>query len=304
MERETFKEYVNKLCYCYNVTDYKRISTALENLATRNNILNWWQWWDARKFHIVPTFREFNTSSLNLVETGHSMLKVKGKMWLNVATWRDVFFHIVQTNKYTAFIENTGKGPTLLQGRRKEKRIKRDFIFSCKEKLADDFDLECELEYDGLQDNFFVPNRKAKHQAPKTFIDSNSQQKQINNKKVKKRKMETSDEESSEDDKEVNMGIERVPQEKEQQHMVSNPLVLTPITGRVCICTGCKVLFTDREWKQPYDLVFRMQMRRQYQKDGKKKTALKKSNVFFHMRDLGCVAKYKNSHMLNMTTYT
>ena len=101
--------------------------------------------------------------------------------------------------------------------------------------------------------------------------------------------MESSDEESSEDDPEVDVGIERVPQEKEQQHMVSNPLVLIPITGRVCICTGCKVLFTDREHKQPCDLVFRMQMRRQYQKDGKKKTALKKSNVFFHMRDLGCV---------------
>ena len=107
--------------------------------------------------------------------------------------------------------------------------------------------------------------------------------------KEKKRKMETNDEESSEDNPEVNMGIERVPQEKEQQHMMSNLLVLTPITGRVHICTGCKVLFTDREWKQPYDLVFRMQMRRQYQKDGKKKTALKKSNGSFHMKDLGCV---------------
>ena len=58
-------------------TDYKRISTALENLTTRNNILNWWQWWGARKFHIVPTFRGFNISGLNLAETGHSMLKVK-----------------------------------------------------------------------------------------------------------------------------------------------------------------------------------------------------------------------------------
>ena len=165
------------------------------------------------------------------------MLKVKGKMWLSVATWRDVCFHIVQANKYTAFIENTGKvagkGPTLLQGRMKEKRIERDFISSCKEKLADDFDLECELEYDGSQDDFFVPNRKAKHQAPKTFSDSNPQQKQVNKNKGKKRKMETSDEESSEDDPEVNMGIERVPQEKEQQHMMSNPLVLTLITGRV-----------------------------------------------------------------------
>ena len=112
------------------------------------HILNWWQWWDARKFHIVPAFRGFNISGLNLVETGHSMSKVKGKMWLSVATWRDICFHIVQANKYTAFIENTGKGPTLLQGRKKEKRIKRDFISSCNEKLADDFGLECELEYD------------------------------------------------------------------------------------------------------------------------------------------------------------
>ena len=45
---------------------------------------------------------------------------------------------------------------------------------------------------------------------------------------------------SSEDDPEVDMSIERVPQEKEQQHMMSNPLVLTLITGRVGICTELK----------------------------------------------------------------
>ena len=58
------------------------------------------------------------------------MLKVKGKMWLSVATWRDVCFHIVQDNKYTAFHENTakvgGKGPPYLQGgknRRDRERV-------------------------------------------------------------------------------------------------------------------------------------------------------------------------------------
>ena len=85
----------------------------------------------------------------------------------------DVCFHIVQANKYTAFVENTGKGPTLIEGRRKEKQIERDFISSCKEKLEDDFDLEGELEYDGTQEDFFVPNRKAKHHVPKTFSDTN-----------------------------------------------------------------------------------------------------------------------------------
>ena len=109
-----------------------------------------------------------------------------------------------------------GKGPTLLQGRRKEKRIERDFISSYKEKLAEDFDLECELEYDGSQDDFFVPNRKKNHQVPKIFSNSNPQQEQVNKNKGKKRKRESSNEESSGDETEINVGIERVPQEKEQ----------------------------------------------------------------------------------------
>ena len=88
-----------------------------------------------------------------------------------------------------------------------------------------------------------------------------------------KQKRESSDEDSSEEDPEINMGIERVPYKKEQQHMRSNPLLLTPISGRVQICTGCKVLFTDKERKQPHDMVFRIQMRRQYTKDGKKKNS-------------------------------
>ena len=34
-------------------------------------------------------------------------------------------------------------------------------------------------------------------------------------------------------------------------------------------------------------------MNRQYLKDGQIKTSLKKGNVFFHMRDLGCVRQIK-----------
>ena len=39
MKRETFKEYVSQICYCYTIADYKRISSVLETLATRNNIV-------------------------------------------------------------------------------------------------------------------------------------------------------------------------------------------------------------------------------------------------------------------------
>ena len=75
--------------------------------------------------------------------------------------------------------------------------------------------------------------------------------------------------------------------------MKSNPLVLTPISERVCICTGCKVLFTDKEHKQPHDLGFRIQMRRQYQKDGQKKTALKKKQCVLPYEGFGLCAPNK-----------
>ena len=45
-------------------------------------------------------------------------------MWLSVAIWRDICFHIVQANKYTAFIENTGKGPHFFKEERKRKGLK------------------------------------------------------------------------------------------------------------------------------------------------------------------------------------
>ena len=83
--------------------------------------------------------------------------------------------------------------------------------------MVEDFDLERELEYDGSQDDFFVPNRKAKHRVPKTSSDSNPQQKQVDKNKGKMRKGKTSNKESSGDETEINIGIERVPQEKEQQ---------------------------------------------------------------------------------------
>ena len=61
------------------------------------------------------------------------------------------------------------------------------------------------------------------HRVPKTFSDSNPQQKEVKKNKGKKRKKETSDEESSEDEIQINMGTERVLQENEKQHLTSNP---------------------------------------------------------------------------------
>ena len=74
-EQETFKSLCEKLCYTYTKHDYTKVSNALENLCERNDIGNWWSWWDVRHFHIVPAFLGFNISGLNLAETGHSQSK-------------------------------------------------------------------------------------------------------------------------------------------------------------------------------------------------------------------------------------
>ena len=110
------------------------------------------------------------------------MLKVNGKMWLSVATWRDACFHIVQDNKYTAFLETLpkleGKGsPYLKEG--KHNRIEKELISSCKEKLEDEIYLKCELDSKGSHNDFFVP---------KTFSDSNPQQKKLRRVKGKREK--------------------------------------------------------------------------------------------------------------------
>ena len=67
------------------------------------------------------------------------------------------------------------------------------------------------MDYEGSQDDLFIPNRKAKHRVPKTFSDSNPQQKEVKKNKGKKSKNETSDEESSEDEIQVNMGNRKSP---------------------------------------------------------------------------------------------
>ena len=80
-----------------------------------------------------------------------------------------------------------GKGPSYLKGG-KNNRIEKEFISLCKEKLKDDIDLQCELDYERSQDDFFVPNRKAKHRVPKTISNSNPQQKEVKNKRKREKR--------------------------------------------------------------------------------------------------------------------
>ena len=87
--------------------------------------MTWWNWWKARHFHIVPAFRGFCVSGLNVAESGQSAMKTRGKMWLFVAAWRDTCTMIIQDRDYISFCTNkakvTGKGLNLMQQRERER---------------------------------------------------------------------------------------------------------------------------------------------------------------------------------------
>ena len=73
-------------------------------------------WWDDRKLHIIPAFRGFNLSGLNLAESGQSGMKQKTrkKMQLIDAAYKDCSQMLCQDETYRAYIGNIlkeiGKG--------------------------------------------------------------------------------------------------------------------------------------------------------------------------------------------------
>ena len=58
LERESFKNLVNAICYSNTVNDYNNVSNALDKICECNKITNWFKWWKEHKYHIVPAYRE------------------------------------------------------------------------------------------------------------------------------------------------------------------------------------------------------------------------------------------------------
>ena len=100
---------INKLCQTSTANQYEKVSTCLQNICDCNNLSNWWNWWHARRYHIVPAYWGFNLPGLNLAEGGNSMIKTRKPMSLAVAAWRDMIMMIMQDHDYEAFINQSAK---------------------------------------------------------------------------------------------------------------------------------------------------------------------------------------------------
>ena len=116
---ETFRTMANEICFASTVSQYNRISVTMKHICKRNNLANWWNWWDTRRYHTIPAFQGFNLPGLNLAEAGNAMIKCRKPMSLAVAAWHDMIMMIMQDRDYHALLNQsakaTGKGMNLKQ---------------------------------------------------------------------------------------------------------------------------------------------------------------------------------------------
>ena len=65
------------LCYTWTAHQFEKVSSALEAICKWSNLSEWWSWWHARHYHIVPAFQGFNLPGVNLAISGNSFIKCR-----------------------------------------------------------------------------------------------------------------------------------------------------------------------------------------------------------------------------------
>ena len=108
-DKTSLMHYIRMICKAQTFAEYKLYSHGLENICRKNKRLCWYNWWKARRYHLVPALRGFGWTGSNWAEIGHSMMKRHTKVWLSVAAVEDIADFIVQENNYLSFVLNTGK---------------------------------------------------------------------------------------------------------------------------------------------------------------------------------------------------
>ena len=89
-DKTTFMHYVRMICKAQTFAEYKLYSDGLEHICRKNKRLRWYNWWKARRYHLVPALRGFGWMGSNWAEIGHSMMKRHTKVWLSVAAVEDM----------------------------------------------------------------------------------------------------------------------------------------------------------------------------------------------------------------------
>ena len=95
------KTFVTKMYSIATVGEYNDKKKWLEETANIfPEISSWINWWDARKYHMFPTFRHLGYSNVTLAESGNSTLKQCMQLWLLEAAHDDTSTMLTQIHKF------------------------------------------------------------------------------------------------------------------------------------------------------------------------------------------------------------
>ena len=111
-----FKNICCKMCSVTTVAEYNDRKKQLEEIVDIfPHITSWINWWDARKYHIFPAFRQLGYSNVTLAENDLSTLKRHTQLWLLEASQDDTSTMITQIHELEAFLSqqtaSSGRGP-------------------------------------------------------------------------------------------------------------------------------------------------------------------------------------------------
>ena len=308
--RKTFCKLCRRWIAATTRSEYDSISAALRTLCEKSGILDWFLWWDERKFHIVHAFRGFNLSGLNLAESGQSGMKPKTRKKLRLidAAYKDCSQMMRQDEMYKAYIGNIskeiGKGLNIRQIQERDRRAQEERA----KKYADallrgDVNAETDNEENSGRQNMFIPTDAARLRAPRVHSKRNPTE--------KKHKGRSSQEEAYMSDASSihSDELEEVPQFVDDDFVGSMKATkLVFINNTIKRCYGCGQPFQHSKMVAPGNLVFSKKTRR-LRPDGKGGQIKNKiaTNAFFCACDMACIeleftkVQKKHIYMGNLT---
>ena len=293
--RKTFRKLCKRLIRATTRYENESISTVLRTICEKSGILDWFLWWDERKFHIVPAFRGFNLSGLNLAESGQSGMKPKSrkKMHLIDAAYKDCTQMMRQDESYRAYIGNIskeiGKGLNIRQIQERDRRGQEARAKRYADALMHgDVNAKTDEEEPAGKENVFIPTDGARHRAPKVHSKKNPTQRKP------KGKMYTN---SQEDGNMTDASSIHSDEKEDVPAFVDDDFVssvhatkLVFINNTIKRCYGCGKPFQHDKMVVPGDLVFSRKTRR-FRPDGAGRQVQNKvaTNAFFCARDMACL---------------
>ena len=192
-KRESFIHLARHMVLAPTRDEYKASSRCLRAICEDNNLLDWFEWWDERRFHIVPAYRGFNLSGTNLAESGQSGMKPKTrkKMKLVDAAYKDVSSMMRQDEQYRAYIGNIskeiGRGLNIRQIEERERRSQELRAKHYAQALLSG-DVNAQTDNEDEENIPFVPTDRARHRPPKIHSKEQSNREETESRKRERKR--------------------------------------------------------------------------------------------------------------------